>query len=49
MTAHFGHSAGMTIPKWLRLDLSLMEAAIIGAVLVACVAALVEFAQFMRG
>lgn len=47
MTADRWHYGGMTIPKWLRVDLTFTEAAIIGAVAVACVSALVEFVKFM--
>jgi hypothetical protein len=45
MTADFRHYAGMTIPKWLRVDLSLEEAAIIAVALLACVAFLVELVR----
>jgi hypothetical protein len=42
MTTNFGHYVGVTIPKWLRIDLTATEAAIVGAALVACVSALLE-------
>lgn len=45
MTADAGHSMGMTIPKWLRVDLSLTEAAIIIVAVLACVSALVELVR----
>jgi hypothetical protein len=42
MTASPRHPLGVTIPKWLRIDLSLTEAAIIIVAVLACVSVLVE-------
>jgi hypothetical protein len=45
MTEIQRHPLGVTIPKWLRVDLSVTEAAIIIVAVLACVSALVELVR----
>ncbi len=45
MTEIQWHPVVVTIPKWLRIDLSVTEAAIIIVAVLACVSALVELVR----